>query len=346
MVYRIAQWTVGNVGKAAVEAILEDPRFALVACYTRPGEKTGKDVGELCGIGAIGLAAVSSLEEVLAAKPDLVLYMPLIWDVDAMVQLLEAGVNVISTANFITGYSYGLDEQARLHQAAVRGGVSLFGSGMNPGFANMLALLSTQASRYVTKVTLQESVDASAYDSPDTWRSLGFGGPKDAPGIMEQVRKRALVFADGVEMMAHALQVKLDDIIFEGELGVATEDLDLGYMTIPKGTACGMNLHYIGVSDGRRVIDCGTMTRLGQAMEPDWRPLQGYQFDVEGFPSFRATFHPVRTEESHRDLSGVLAAMPAVNAIAPVIQAKPGLVMAGDLPLIVAAGRVNLGPRS
>ena len=339
MTYRIAQWTLGNVGKVAVEVVREDPNLELVACYTRPGEKTGKDVGELCGIGPIGLLTVSSVEEVIAAKPDLVLYMPLLWDVDAMVRLLESGVNVISTANFITGYSYGPGEKERLHQAAVRGGVSLYGTGINPGFADMLAAMATQLCRKVEKVSLLESVDASAYDSPDTWRSLGFGGPKDAPGLMEQVRQRAGVFADAVEMIADALKVKLDDIIFEGELGVATEDLDLGYMTIAKGMACGMKLHYIGVKDGKRVIDVATMTRLGQAMEPDWRPHHGYLIDVEGTPSVRCTFH---TKESDAGASsGLHTAMPAINAIPAVMEAKPGLVLAGDLPLIVAAGRVG-----
>jgi hypothetical protein len=33
--------------------------------------------------------------------------------------------------------------------------------------------------------------------------------------------------------------------------------------------------------------------------------------------------------------------MPAINAIPAVMEAKPGLVLAGDLPLIVAAGRVG-----
>ena len=338
MAHRIAQWTVGNIGRASIQAIQDDPNLELVACYTRPGDKTGKDAGELAGAGRIGLPAVSSLEEVIAARPDLVLYMPLIWDVDAMVRLLEAGINVISTANFITGYSYGPEDQQRLHAAAVRGGVSLYGSGVNPGFANILALLSTQVCRKVSRVSLMESVDGSGYASPDTWRSLGFGGPKDAPGLMEQVRKRALVFADAVEMTAKVLQLPLDDIIFEGDLGVATADLDLGYMTIPKGTVCGMKIYYVGVSGGKRVVECGTMTRLGQAMEPDWKAQHGYQIEIEGVPSVKTVVHCVDAATADKDF---YTAMPAVNAIPAVIAARPGLVTAGDLPLIVAAGRAG-----
>ena len=338
MTYRIAQWTVGNIGKAAIEALRDDPNMELVACYARPGDKTGKDAGEVAGVGPIGVPVVSRIEEVIAARPDLVLYMPLMWDVDAMVRLLEAGINVISTANFITGYSYGLDEQKRLHEAALRGGASLYGSGANPGAMNVLALATTQVCRQVKRIHLFESVDASGYNSPDTWRSLGFGGPKDAPGLLEQVRMRTLVFADAVEMMARALDVVLDDIAFEGELGVATEDLDLGYMTIPKGMTCGMKILYVGLSGGKRVIEVGTMTRLGKAMAPDWPPQHGYQIEVEGVPNINTVVH---CPDAGTAYSNFYTAMSAVNAIPAVIAAKPGLVIASDLPLTVARGRVG-----
>lgn len=338
MTIRIAQWAFGNIGKMAIGEVLADPALELVACYSRPGDKTGKDVGDLCGIAPIGLPVVSSVEEVIAAKPDLILYMPLMWDVDAMVALLEAGINVISTANFITGLSYGKDAQARLHAAALKGGVSLYGTGINPGFADILALMATQVCRKVSNVKLLESADGTLYNSPETWHSLGFGGPKDAPGALDKVRDRAGVFADAVEMIAKGLKVELDEIVFEGELGVATEDLDLGYMTIAKGMACGMHLNYVGMKDGKRLIEVATMTRLGYAMEPDWKVQHGYQIDVTGEPSVQLRF--MKADDS--DPAGIIAtAMPAVNAIPHVLAAKPGLVVAGDLPVIAAAGRIG-----
>ena len=58
-------------------------------------------------------AATNDVDALIALKPDVVLYMPLLWDVDQMVQLLEAGINVISTANFVTGHSYGAEPDER-----------------------------------------------------------------------------------------------------------------------------------------------------------------------------------------------------------------------------------------
>lgn len=334
MTYRIAQWTAGVVGQAAVRAVLNHPAMELVACYTRPGAKTGKDVGELCGLGAIGLKAVSTIEEILSSQPDLVLYMPLVWDVDAMVQLLEAGVNIISTANFITGRSYGDDAKQRLQQAAEKGGVSLYGSGINPGHANALGLVATAVCREVHHLSVLESVDASGYASPETWTSLGFGGPKDAPGLKDVANQRSLVFVDAVEMMAQALRVQLDGIEFDAEFGVATDDLDLGYMKIAKGMVCGVKMNYVGLYRGKPLIDLGLMWRLGKAMSPDWTPEKGYVIEIKGDPDVSCRFHASGEDTNN---SGLLTAMPAVHAIPAVIAAQPGLVTAGDIPLVVAA---------
>lgn len=336
MVIRVAQWTAGIVGACAARAVMDHPDTELVALYTRPGEKAGKDVGELIGRAATGMKAVDSIEAVLAAKPDLVLYMPLVWDVEAMARLLEAGVNVISTANFITGRSYGDGVKARLHAAGLKGNASLYGTGINPGHANALGLMATAVCTEVRRVSVLESVDASGYASKDTWIALGYGGEPNVPGLAEKAKERSLVFVDAVEMMAEALDAPLDEIKFKAEFGTATEDVDLGWWQIAKGKVCGLKMNYIGVSRGRELIDLGLMWRLGKKMTPNWEPEAGYVIKVEGDPNVDCRFHVSGADASS---SGLITAMPAVNAIAAVVAARPGLVTVADLPLTVAHGR-------
>jgi hypothetical protein len=152
MPLRIVQWTTGLVGRSAVQAVLDHPDLELVGCYAWSADKVGQDVGDLCALGRkIGIAATNDLAAILALRPDCVLYMPLEWVVDDMVRLLEAGINVVSTANFITGKSYGEKDMLRLDEAARRGGVSLYGSGINPGLANVLGLVSTAVCRRVDR---------------------------------------------------------------------------------------------------------------------------------------------------------------------------------------------------
>ncbi len=330
---RVAQWSTGIVGAAALRAIAEHPELELVACFAWGAEKVGRDAGELCGIAPLGVRATDSLEALIAARPDCLLYMPLAWDVDAMLRVLEAGINVISTANFITGASYGRDEQKRLDAAARRGNASLYGSGINPGHANILGLVATAVCKRVERVSVLESVDSTAYASPETWRALGFGELPSRPGLVEIAKQRSLVFLDAVEMMADALELPLDEVRYDVEFGVATRDLDLGYMQIGKGRICGLQARWSGIAAGRAAIELGLMWRLGDAMSPDWKPIEGYQIEVDGEPGVRCRFQAVYGAGAD---FGLVTAMPAVHAIPAVVAARPGIVTAAELPLIVA----------
>jgi hypothetical protein len=73
-----------------------------------------------------------------------------------MARILEAGENVVATAGFITGHSLG-EGRARIQDACARGGSSIFGSGMNPGFANLLGLVSAGICDRVDSITVLES---------------------------------------------------------------------------------------------------------------------------------------------------------------------------------------------
>jgi hypothetical protein len=338
MPLRVVQWTTGLVGRSAVKAVLDHPDLELVGCYAWSPDKVGTDVGELCGLGKIGVAATNDLDAILALRPDCVLYMPLQWVVDDMVRLLEAGVNVVSTANFITGKSYGEKDMQRLDEAARRGGVSLYGSGINPGLANVLGLVATAVCRRVDRVSVLESVDATAYASAQTWLDIGFASPPETPGLYEKARQRMLVFLDAVEMMAAALEVALDEVRFDVDFGTATKDLDLGYMKIAKGTICGLKGVWSGIVNGKAVIELGLCWRLGNSMEPNWPTEEGYVVEVDGVPSVRARF-AIQYPANLTDF-GVATANPAVNAIRAVVAARPGLVTADQLPLVMASGLV------
>ncbi len=334
MSYRVVQWTTGIVGGAAVRSIAVHPELELVGCYAFGADKVGRDVGELCDIEPLGVTATDDVDGLIALQPDCVLYMPLLWDVDVMVRLLEAGINVISTANFITGASYGRDAEARLDAAARRGGASLYGSGVNPGFANALGLMATAVCRRVERISVLESVDSTNYASAETWRALGFGSEPGTPGLAAAARERSLVFLDAVEMMARALALQLDDVRYDVDFGVATRDLDLGYMQIAKGEICGLRGLWSGMSGERAVIELGLMWRLGDAMEPDWKPEEGYVIEIEGEPGVRCRFH---AEYGADPDFGLITAMPAVHAIPAVCAARPGTVTVSELPLIAAA---------
>ena len=100
---RIIQWATGAVGRHAVAAVHRHPELELVGAYVYSDAKAGRDVGDVCGIGAIGVTATRDPEKILALDADCVLYMPLgemnpSGALDDICRLLASGKNVVSTA--------------------------------------------------------------------------------------------------------------------------------------------------------------------------------------------------------------------------------------------------------
>ena len=237
--YRVVQWTTGNVGKSSVEAIAKNPNYELVGLYAWSKDKTGKDAGELVGIEPLGVKATNDVDALLALKPDAVVYNPMWNDVDELVRILEAGVNVVASASFVTGHNLG-DDRDRLEDACRRGGSTLFGSGVSPGFAELLAIVAATACDRVDKVTIAESADTTLYDSPDTERPVGFDMAIDDPALQPMAAKGTAVFAEAVQLVADSLGVELDEIKCVSEYAQTTEDLPMASWTIKAGHVAGV----------------------------------------------------------------------------------------------------------
>jgi hypothetical protein len=337
MTLRIVQWTTGNVGRRSVQAILAQPGLDLVGCYAWSADKVGRDVGELCGIEPLGIAATDDVDELLGLRPDCVVYNPMWIDVDEMVRILEAGVNIVSTAAFVTGHSLGAGRR-RIAEACERGGASVFGTGINPGFAELIAIVTAGVCDRIDKITVTESADTSAYDSPATELPVGFARPIDDPELPAMTRAGTAVFEDGVRLIGDALGVELDDVVCEAEYAAATADIDLGSWKIPAGHVAGVAASWQGRLDGRTVIDLRVRWRKGP-IEPDWEIDTGYVIEVAGRPTMRTRIDILPLAE-FMVLGMILTALPAINAIPAVVAAPPGIVTYADVPLPLPRGHV------
>ena len=249
--YRVVQWTTGNVGKSSVEAIAKNPNYELVGLYAWSKDKTGKDAGELVGLEPLGVKATNDVDALLALKPDVVVYNPMWNDVDELVRILEAGVNVVASASFITGENLG-DGRGKLEDACQRGGSTLFGSGVSPGFAELLAIVATTACDRVDKVIIAESADTTLYDSPDTERPVGFDMAIDDPALQPMAAEGTAVFAEAVQLVADSLGVELDEIKCVSEYAQTTEDLAMASWTIKAGHVAGVYASWQGLINACR----------------------------------------------------------------------------------------------
>ena len=75
---RVFQVATGNVGTEMIKRLQHRPDLELVGLHCYTPEKVGRDAGEIAGIGPIGVTATGTVEEIIAARPDvLVLDDPL-----------------------------------------------------------------------------------------------------------------------------------------------------------------------------------------------------------------------------------------------------------------------------
>lgn len=342
---RVIQWTTGNVGKSSVRAIVTNSTLELVGCYAWSKQKVGRDVGELCGMAPLGVTATDDVGALLALKPDCVVYNPMFPSVDELVRILTAGVNVVATAGFITGHFLG-DGRDRIAQACERGGSTIFGSGINPGFIQLFAIVSAGLSDRVDKVSVMESVDTTIYNSPATEIPMGFGYPIDHPDLPAITRQGSGIFGDGVLLIAQALGVELEEVRCEAEYARTTVDLQLpGDWTIAKNCVAGIDVRWKGILCGREVIEIRGRWRKGQTLEPDWDLDMGYTVEVQGSPTIKTTlsFAPPpdfagETLDDYISLGLTITAMPAITAIPAVVSAPPGIATYNDLPLLLPRG--------
>ena len=336
---RVVQWTTGVVGKPAVKAILAHPRLELVGCYCHSPDKLGKDVGELCGLAPLGIRATKDVDALLALEPDCVSYMPQFPSVDEMEKILRAGCDIVTTAYFVTGTQFGPEAAARLRAAALAGGASIYGGGVNPGHANVIALVASAGCARIDKVSVLESVDATPYASAGTWTAIGFGLPVDDPAAPPLAERAMPSFKEAVEMMANALRIEVDEIRFDVDYAAATEDVDLGYMRIARNCISGMRCCWSARVNGKSVIELKVAWKLGTKLAPDWPVEEGWLIEIEGQPNIRCKYQQTG---GTRDFDpGTLTAMPMIHAIPHVYAAAPGIVTADQLPLIAGAYAVR-----
>lgn len=346
MSLRVVQWTTGNVGQRTVRAVVTHPDLELVGCYAWSADKVGRDVGELCGVDPIGVAATDDVDALLALEPDAVLYTPMWPDTEEVVRILEAGVNVVSTAAFITGGRLGADRD-RIADACRRGEASMFGTGISPGAVELVGLAVANLCDRIDKIVIDEASDTTLYDSPDTERPAGFGRPIDDPELPGMAEAGTAVFGEAVAVVADALGVELDEIVCIPEYARTTKDVVMDSWTIPADHVAGVAASWQGRVGDRTVVELNVRWKKGQTLDPDWPIEEGHVITVEGRPTVRAKLDylpppdfEATTFADFMVLGMIMTALPAVNAVPAVVAADPGIVTYNDLPLPLPRGWV------
>ena len=351
MTYRVVQWSTGNVGRHAIAGILARPDLTLAGVWVSDPAKVGRDAGTLAGLAPLGIAATGDADALLALRPDCVVYTAMADDrlaeaVEDLTRFLRAGINVVSSSPVFLQFPDGVvpeEALAPLRQAALDGGASLWVNGVDPGFANdWLPLVLTGVCQRIDQVRCLEILDYSTYDNAKVlFDIMGFGKPLADKPLLLQPGILSLAWGSVVRQLAAGLGVALDRVEESYVRLAAPDTFEIAAGTIEGGTAAALRFEVRGMIGDRTVCVLEHVTRLRPDLGPDWPQPAGtgcYRVEVSGEPNYTLDLQLVGSDGDHNTAGLKATAMRLVNAIPAVVQARPGLLTALDLPLVTGRG--------
>jgi 4-hydroxy-tetrahydrodipicolinate reductase len=349
MTYRVIQWSTGNVGRAALRCIIKHPELELAGVWVHSADKAGRDAGELCGLPPTGVLATNDADALLALDADCVSYTATadLRPNDAIADLARiaaSGKNIVSSSVVPMVWPAHIEPKLRapLEDACRAAGVSCFTSGIDPGWANdILPLLLTGTCESVEHLRVMEIVNYRQYEQPVVlFDTMGFGKPLDATPLLLIPGVLSFAWGGVVKMLAAGLGVEVDELREVHERRPAAEKIDLGFGVIEEGTTAALRFEVQGIVRGEPRIVVEHVTRLDDALCPDWpQPVGegGYRVVVTGTPSYQCDVQ-MTARPGEGDPGVVGTAGRIVNAIPSVCSAPAGLLSALDVPPVTGRG--------
>src|SRR4051794_9839647 len=71
---RVFQVATGNVGTEMIKRIATHPELELIGLHCYTTEKVGRDAGEIAGLAPNGVIATGSVDDIIAARPDVLTF--------------------------------------------------------------------------------------------------------------------------------------------------------------------------------------------------------------------------------------------------------------------------------
>jgi 2,4-diaminopentanoate dehydrogenase len=343
----VIQWATGNVGTRSLRRVSEHPDMELVGLWVSNPDKVGldaarlieRDIGYEGACADTGVIATSDVDALVATAADCVLYMRQGTDMAELCRLLASGKNVVTTrGDFHSPAMMDAEARSAIEAACAAGGTSIYSTGSSPGFiseAMVLPLLSLQ--RRLDCITIDEYADMTSRNSPDLiFNVMGYGV---SPGQFDQ-RKVDYVkhdFAASLAQVAEAVGIEIDEWRAFGELSAAKETVQIAAGTIEAGTVGAQRITIEGVKDGQPRFRFRANWYCTPDIEHDWALREsGWKVQVEGDTPMEMNIVFPCSEEDYPKVTPGFTAHRAVNSVAAVCAAPPGIRTTADLPQVAA----------
>lgn len=328
---RAIQYGCGPIGCSVAALAARRSGIELVGAVDIDPEKAGRDLGELLGLErALGVPIDSDADALLAdAGPDVAFHTTgssFRGVYDQIAGIVKAGVNVVSTCEELSfphrrqpELSAELDELAKEH------GVTVLGTGINPGFLmDLWPLCMTAVCQDVTGVKAVRIQDATTRRLPFQ-KKIGAGcTPEAFRKLVEEGTLRHVGLPESIEHIAAGLGWALDEVEETIEPVIAEATVRSEFLTVEPGEAAGVKQVGYGRRGGEVLVTAEFQAYLGAPESYD-------AVYITGTPDLEVVIRG----GTHGDIG--TAAM-TVNAARRVVEAPPGLLTMKDLPVVVCSG--------
>lgn len=321
---RIAQIGIGPLGRLITEHIAERRNMTVVAAVDRDPELAGRDLGELCSTGALGIPVSASLQQALREAAADVAVLTTVSDVKRIVSQIEEIVNlglpVVTTCEELAfPWETAPDLAARIDQLARKKGVAVLATGVNPGFMmDTLPIVLSAVCRRIDEVKVSRIQDASTRRVPFQ-RKIGAGLSLSE---FEEKRKagdlRHVGLTESMHMIAWRIGWRLDrteDLITPV---VAGKRIDGAATVVEAGAAAGVQQIGRGFVGSEEKITLTFRASIGEPSPEDTVELFGIPHLVSTIPG-----------GVHGDVATCAITLNSVNQL---LRADAGLRTMADLP--------------
>lgn len=258
---RVVSFGLGPIGQAAARLALQKHSLQLVGAIDVDPAKVGKDLGELLQLGKpTGIVVEKDAEAVLKRlRPHVLLhctssFMPGVKD--QLLLAAKCGVNVVSSTEELLVPELQHPAIAReIDQAAKQGGITVLGTGVNPGYSmDYLASVASAVCFDVQSAQCIRVVDAGTRRLP-LQKKVGAGlSTAEFETQMATGRFGHIGMRESVALLGKALDLKIEKIEQTVEPVVATEDRKTPFLVVQRGQVAGIRNHGYGKTGGKVML--------------------------------------------------------------------------------------------
>jgi hypothetical protein len=326
---KVAVWGTGMMGQGLLGFILDRPLdVELVGAVVTNPAKQGKTVGELLGRDC-DVKMTTDFEAVLALKPDVmcICTQSFLHEITDQVEpSVKAGANVICIAETLA-YPWASDPvwADRFDALAKEHGVSILGTGINPGFIlDALIVMWTSISLRVDRIEAQRVNDLSPF-GPTVMKTQGVGTTVEEfeRGVADGTIVGHIGFPESIHLIGRALGWKIDRIEETREPIVTSIERSTPHVKVAAGDVAGCKQIGRGYVNGELKIELVHPQQIHPEMEG---VNTGDYIRVFGDPDVNMATNP--------EIPGGKGTYASTGNYIPLIGAAPaGIVTVVDLPL-------------